>query len=171
MFRIGYVKIDSLKNEEVYFSNEVTSKAVEDGSDITDNIKHEPQKISVTCVVAGNDANIRYSLLKMMSNQDSLVTYYGSLEPVLHNMAIESVSNKRDVTFGNGFEFDVSLVQVNIATAKTFLFVSQQASDPVTGNKVEGKPQNAGKKQIKSQTVAAASLRMDAMRRKVNEIM
>lgn len=162
MFKIGNVLIDSLKDEEVSFSNDITSNAVEDGADITDNIRHEPLELSATCVLAGEDANIRYHLLKMMANEDALFTYYGSLEPVLYNMAIESVSNKRDVTFGDGFEFDINLVQVNIVSSKTFQFVSKSVA-PEVKRKVEGKVYDAGKKQVKKEKVVVENnLRLQA---------
>lgn len=158
MFKIGPVKIDSLKNENTTFSNEITSKAVEGGSDIADNIRHNPLQLTATCILAGEDADERYQLLKYLSNSDELVTYYGSLEPVLYNMAIQSVSNKRDVTFGNGFEFDITLVQVNIAVAQTFQFIST-ATDPA----IEGETQDGGKKQPEEDNVDENSIRSSIM--------
>lgn len=171
MFRIGPVIIDSLLNENVNFNNEVTSKGVEDGSSIADNIKHNPLKLTATCVLAGESAKYRYLWLKYLANSDMLVTYYGSLEPVLYNMAIESVSNKRDVSYGDGFEFDINLMQVNIARTKTFQHTTTQTTkaDPATGNKVEVKVKNGGKKQVEKQKIDEESIRSDGMRKKIND--
>ena len=167
MFKIGNIEINSLINENLNFSNEVTSKAVESGAEIADNIKHNPMVINATCVMAGTNAMDRYRALKELANQDVLVTYYGSLEPSLPNMAIESVSPKRDTSYGNGFEFDITLRQVTIAQLQTFQILA--TADKATGKKVEGSVTNTGRKQTQTQTVDVASIKSRLMAARLGE--
>jgi hypothetical protein len=165
MFKIGNINIDALKNENINLSNEISSKAVEAGADITDNMKHNPVIISATCVMAGVDAINRYNALKQLALDDVLITYYGSLEPMKGNMAIESISNKRDYTYGNGFEFDITLKEILIAQIQT---IQLAVFDKATSTKVESKTTNTGRKQQLSQTVNVASIKSKLMQQRLD---
>ena len=168
MFRIGNISIDSLKNETVNLSNEISSKAVEAGADITDNLKHNPIVISATCAMAGIDALDSYKALKELALDDVVVTYYGSLEPFMGNMAIESISNKRDYTYGNGFEFDITLKQILIAQIQTIQ--SLATVDKATSTKVETKVKNTGRKQPQVQKVNTASIKLNLLQERYGDI-
>ncbi len=154
-YSIGWVLIDALKEEKPSYGSEITSHAVEDGADVTDNIKVKPASISATCVIAGEQAQEKYESLKFMMQNPQLVTYRGSLEPVLYNMAIESMSPMRDVTFGDGFEFEITLIRVECATLQTFELPTTQEQ---AQKQIEQSVKHMGKLQTQKQTVDYASL-------------
>jgi len=52
--RIGKVDLDVVVSEEHTYSNQVTSFPVEDGSDITDHVRQEPEMISLSGIVTGS---------------------------------------------------------------------------------------------------------------------
>jgi hypothetical protein len=162
MYKIGSVVINALKDESINFTNEVTSKAVEDGSEVADNINHKPLRLSATCVLSGEDADQRYQLLKRIANEDQLLTYYGHQEPLLDNMAIESIGVKRDVSYGDGFEFSIDLVQVKVATLKTYNAIQSSA--------VESKVKSAGKVQVQTKTISAQSVKDQYLAKKLERI-
>lgn len=132
MIVLGNLILLVVKEETINESNQITTKPVEDGADISDHIRQDPVKIDLTATVAGDDAESIFQQLEEMRNAQEVFNYYGEqrLDPY-ESMAIEGVSLSRNPQISNGHEIKISLKQVRVVEQKTTAV--KLGKDPVTG--------------------------------------
>lgn len=138
--------------EAIDESNQVTSKPVESGADISDHIRQDPVKINLTATVAGDDAESIFQQLEEMRNAQKVFDYYGEqrIDPY-ESMAIESVAFSRNPQIANGHEIRISLKQVRVVEQETTTV--KLGKDPVTGQQANTQSNRTRNNNTATQTV------------------
>ncbi|HEX3045406.1 MAG TPA: hypothetical protein VHY08_11675 [Bacillota bacterium] len=152
MIILGDLILEVVKEESITEANQVTEKPVENGANISDHIRQDPVKISLSATVAGDDAESIYQLLEEMRNNQAVFDYWGEqrFEPY-ESMAIESVSLTRNPAISNGHEIGISLKQVRVVEQKTTAV--KLGKDPVTGQQAGTQPSETRNNDTQTQTV------------------
>lgn len=121
--------VDSVTHE---FKSDITSNPVEDGVDVTDNIRIMPYKVSMSGMVSNNHIdtsiltqaknllggvqigktpNDYFDILLMIFESKKEITVY-TKEKVYTDMAIESINVPRDRSTGDSLRFSIDFVQI-----------------------------------------------------------
>lgn len=117
-----YIKVDATMSEDHTFSAEVSSYPIENGSDITDNVRLKPFTLKLDCIItdtplSGPTDNIptadAYLALQKLMNAKKQVTVQTSLDTFI-NMVITDISIPRSATNGQSLVFTISFQQVII---------------------------------------------------------
>lgn len=161
--QIDTIVIDAAVTETHTLSNTVTDHPVEEGSNVSDHSRPEPDKIQLDCVVSdtplqttssGSTVSVEshgfrfsatakqdttrsknaYDKLVQLREQGSLVTVVTSLRSY-DSMAIESIQIPRDAKNAGALRFTVSLKKVRVVKNK--LTRTTVASDKRVGAKVK----------------------------------
>ena len=139
MAKLGNVEILVI-DETPGCSNSVTEKPVEGGV-IVDNVKQNSTTLGLTGAVTGEDAFQKLQQLRKYSRSGELLRYEG--RNIFTNVVIERFDTSHTVKIRNGFEFNLSLKEVRIATAQ---IVQITKADPATNtNKVQTQTKNKSK--------------------------
>ena len=150
LIKLGEVKLDALVRENVDFDAEVTSKEVEKGADISDHMKPKPLTASLSGVMV-EDANAKLETLKKYQKEGELLTYIG--KSTLENVVITSIQVEHTVENFEGYDFDIRIQEVRIASPETFKISAKNPKtgkqDKKTASKVK-KPSNEGRKQVQT---------------------
>ena len=125
MAKLGNVEILVI-DETPGFSNSVTEKPVEGGV-IVDNVKQNSTTLGLTGAVTGDDAFQKLQQLRRYSRSGELLRYEG--RNIFANVVIERFDTSHTVKIRNGFEFNLNLKEVRIATAQ---IVQITKADPAT---------------------------------------
>lgn len=149
--KLGDIEFSVVEEEKPRDMVTITDNPVESGQDVSDHVKQEPSIIDITGIMVGNDAASKLSKLKKYQKEGKLLPYIGRNHYA--NMAIETIDRSHSRGVKNGFEFNISLKSVRIATAKTVEIavvspVTKKAS-PKLNTKVKPKTNN-GKQQPKT---------------------
>lgn len=149
---LGKLSLKVIGEESIEESNQVTTKPVENGADISDHIRQDPVKIDLTATVAGDDAKSIFQQLEEMRNAQEVFDYYGEqrFEPY-RSMAIERVSLARNPGIANGHEIRISLKQVRVVEQKTTSV--NLGKDPATQKQPGTQSKQTKQKQTKTQAV------------------
>lgn len=128
VFIKGFI-IDATVAESHEFSSEVTEHPVENGADIADNVRAQPLRVVLDCIVSdtpiGVVADARTSdELPSSQAYDLLLDIRDAREPVsietslrtFDNMMLESLSIPRSPGNGHALRFTASFVQVTLIT-------------------------------------------------------
>lgn len=119
---VGAVEMDASLSESHQAANEVTRHPVEQGSDITDHVRRQPERVTITGVITDTPTTLGGALeenrslsafekfLEMKDRAD-LVTVVTSLRQY-SNMVIESYSIPRDARRGQSVEITLNLVEI-----------------------------------------------------------
>lgn len=124
----GFV-IDAARNEEHEFASEVTEHPVEEGADIADHVRRQPNNVTIEGVVSdtpiGEVAGLRdegalpsdqaFALLQEIADSRRPVTVETSLQ-VFDNMILSSLNVPRDARTGDSFQFTAQFVQIALVT-------------------------------------------------------
>lgn len=131
MVKLGNLILKVVTDEAIDQSNQVTTKPVERGADISDHIFQDPVKIDLSVSVAGETAAVIFQQLEAMRNAQEIFDYYGEqrAEP-FKSMAIERVSLERNPMIANGHQIKLSLKQVRIVEQQTTMI--KLGKDPIT---------------------------------------
>ena len=147
---LGGVKFDAHLQENIDYDADVTSKAVEKGADISDHMKAKPFTASLSGVMIEN-ANAKLSALKKFQEDGELLSFIG--KSVLQNVVITSIQVEHTVENFEGYNFDIRIQEVRIASPETFkISVKNPTSgkqDKKTASRVK-KTTNEGRKQVQS---------------------
>lgn len=135
MATLGELEIDVVESDQINYQNTVTDKPVEDGADISDHIKQKPIEITLKCFFSGNETD-KHNQLVEMRNAEEIFEYSGSLG-TYENMAITEITPLKNATYGDGFECDINLKQVRIATLETTEVELELGEDPETGEQLQ----------------------------------
>lgn len=121
--------VDSVVHE---FKSDITSNPVEDGIDVTDNIRIMPYMVTMSGMVSNNHIdtslsnqfrnfidgatygktpNDYFDILVMIFESKKEITVY-TKEKTYSNMAIESINVPRDATTGEALNFTISFKQI-----------------------------------------------------------
>jgi len=145
--KLGDVEFDVIESENPKDSATVTDKPVESGQDVSDHIKQNPSIINLRGQMT-EDAADKLQVLKKYQKEGTLLKYVG--RNVYPNMVIEEIDREHDARNRLGFQFNIKLKQVRIATAKE---VEINIASPKDATKV--KPvTNKGKQQPKQKRLA-----------------
>lgn len=125
---LGEVDLEAVVDESPSTTGDTTDKPVEKGSNISDHYKPNPATISLQGSVVEGDAPRKLSMLKKYQRDAELLRYAG--RNVFTNMQIVSLNTRHNANNRGGFDFDIGLKQVLIATPETFEV--GKVSNPVT---------------------------------------
>jgi len=114
--KLGGIEISVVESERVSNSVEVTEKPVEKGQDVADHVKPKPSTINIIGAVVGDDSSDKLQKLKKFQKEGKLLKYVG--RNAYGNMVIEDIGTSHEIQIRNGYEFNITLKQVRIATAK-----------------------------------------------------
>lgn len=131
----GEVEFNAVINESVEMNNRITNEAVEGGS-IADHVSKEPAGLPITGVVAGEDAGQKLSKLRDFANNAELLTFIG--RNVITNLVIENLVTRHTTRVRDGFEFDLTLRQVNLVQVRE-LQITAPTISPTQTNDVQDK--------------------------------
>lgn len=145
--KLGDIEFDVIESENPKDSVIVTDKPVESGQDVSDHIKQSPSIINIRGQMT-EDAADKLQVLKKYQKEGTLLKYVG--RNVYSNMVIEEIDREHGIRNRLGFQFNIKLKQVRIATAKE---VEINMASPKDATKV--KPvTNKGKQQPKQKRLA-----------------
>ena len=145
--KLGDIEFDVIESENPKDSVTVTDKPVESGQDVSDHIKQSPSIINIRGQMT-EDAADKLQVLKKYQKEGTLLKYVG--RNVYSNMVIEEIDREHGTRNRLGFQFNIKLKQVRIATAKE---VEINMASPKNATKV--KPvTNKGKQQPKQKRLA-----------------
>lgn len=145
--KLGDIEFDVIESENPKDSVIVTDKPVESGQDVSDHIKQSPSIINIRGQMT-EDAADKLQVLKKYQKEGTLLKYVG--RNVYSNMVIEEIDREHGTRNRLGFQFNIKLKQVRIATAKE---VEINMASPKDATKV--KPvTNKGKQQPKQKRLA-----------------
>jgi hypothetical protein len=121
--------IDATVSETHEFSSEVTEHPVENGADVTDNVRARPIRITMDCVVSDTPIGFVRDVRgeNALPSDDAyalLIDLRDSREPVdietslrtFENMVLESLSIPRSPQNGDALRFTASFVQIQLVT-------------------------------------------------------
>jgi len=147
MAQLGDITI-TVQSENPTYSNRVTEKSIENGSDIADHVKSNPTGFAISGVVVGEDAGEKYQRLVQYRDNAELLTYVG--RNLIENLVIENLSTTHDNGVGNGFTFNITLKQVKVVTAEIIEVNIPQTTAPKSQINKTG---NKGKQQQQSTNI------------------
>ena len=112
MARLGDLDI-FVTEENPSFGNYMTDQPIEDGTEITDHVRNEPNTLQVRGKVTGEDAGERFNQLREMRRERQPHLYVG--RNYINRMVIEGLDTEHDNNIANGFRFTLRLKQVTIS--------------------------------------------------------
>ena len=153
--------VDAAISEQHSFTNTVTDHPVEEGTNVADHSRPEPERVTLDCIVSntpisgnreqvsvGNGATIVQSTAKedprrsanaldrllQLRQSGALITVVTSLREY-RDMAIESISIPRDAKIAGALRFTITLKRVRVVKNKQTRAVVSK--DPRVGSKVK----------------------------------
>lgn len=152
--KLGDVEISVVFSDEPAHEVEVTERPVERGQDISDHVKKRPDIITISGVIVGDDAASKLNKLKEYQSKGQILTYINRIW--YDNLVIESLNTRHGPSVANGFEFDMVLKRVRVATAKEVVLTSLSPPEATRTKPVT----NAGTKQPQVASSAADGWRL-----------
>lgn len=141
--RVGIVTLDATLREKHSFASKVPSEPIEIGSNLSDHVINQPDRISIEGFITNTpiDQNTVTSFIDFAQNAFneltrirenktliSVLTYYR----LYQNMIITDLTVPRTARNGQSLRFNVICTQVNIVGASSFDLFSRALS-PITG--------------------------------------
>lgn len=130
--RIGTIELDALVQETQSFQQQATQFPVEEGVDIADHIRNEPEEITIEGVVSNfpirvvenidqaltqsafaNRANIAYEKLLDIRDRKAIVDVQSALR-LFQNMVMTSLTIPRSNRTGDALKFSASFRQIEV---------------------------------------------------------
>lgn len=152
--KLGDVEISVVVSEKPSNRAEVTEKPVEKGQDVADHVKIRPATLDLIGAVIGDGASDKLQKLKRYQIDGTLVKYVHRTS--YSNMVIEEIGTTHDAKIRNGFEFNIRLKHVRIASAKEveIAIVNPATKKPSPKTSSQVKPStNKGLQQTKDKPV------------------
>ena len=171
LFPAEIVTFDALISDNTDVSVTVTDHPIEDGADVTDHIRDNPDKLKIDILHSQTPANIPdlvlatanpsffrhedvWAQLKEWIKAHALVTVATSVT-TWHHMAIESLSRQRTAAIGHAVEASITLKEIVKIKSSTALVPSR----PIATQK----PQAAGGKKTAGEAPPAPSIGAEAI--------
>lgn len=137
------VLLDMVEADQPNRSYDVTSKAVEDGVNISDHMHERPITLSISGMILGHDAWTRFQRIIQYQRNRQLITYTNR---VVHtNMAITNIDTNHGGDTANGLKFRIQMKHVRRARPQQAQITGISS---VVASKTKTK-QNAGTQQPK----------------------
>jgi Dit-like phage tail protein len=153
--QIGELVLDAALTENHDYLSRVTSYPVEDGSDMTDHIQNEPEKIGIEGFVTNNPIRVAaagggvsvdaartagvgtraidaFNALMLIRDQRQPVTIVTNLK-TYESMALESINFPKGPTTGDALRFTSMWVKVRKVKSETVF--TEELADNTTGPK------------------------------------
>ncbi len=111
------IVFSAVEEEEVDRTNEVTEKAVEEGSPITDHVENQSRDFNISGVIVGDNAAQQKEALERYWKEKTVLRYVGRNRFL--RAVITSLATSEDYRVGDGFYFSISLKEIRIAGSKT----------------------------------------------------
>jgi len=146
---LGDIFLDNVASESYDEGVNTTNHPIEGGKEITDHIEQRPVTLKITGVVTGEDAASRLSKLRDYMNKGKLLKY--TYRSIIDNVIIESFPHDHVVNVKGGFEFDITLKQIRIASVGIVKSTAQPKKTAPVANK--GRQQPTGNSTTKTYTV------------------
>ena len=112
MARYGDIEI-FVTEENPSFGNYSTDQPTEDGDEITDHVRNEPDRLQIRGKYAGPDAGDVFSRLLSLRRKREPKVYAG--RNYLSRMVIEGMDTEHDRNIANGFRFTMRLKQIKVS--------------------------------------------------------
>lgn len=166
--KLGDVEISVVVSEKPSNRAEITEKPVEKGQDVADHVKTRPATLDLVGAVIGDGASDKLQKLKKYQRDGILVKYVHRTS--YSNMVIEEIGTTHNAKIGNGFEFNIRLKHVRIASAKeveiAIVNPATKKPNPKTSSQVKP-PSNNGLQQPTAKTTQVNMLmERDAAKRR-----
>jgi hypothetical protein len=140
--RTGEVEFNVVLEESPDYQNQVTSNAVENGSDVADHVKNTPETLAIRGVITGDQAAERLKKLREFLKAGELLTYIG--RNVFTNVVIESLTTRHTAQVRDGYECNLTLKHVRVARSReVYIPVSVQAGTQTKSVQHKGRQQPA----------------------------
>ena len=147
---LGGIELDALITENVDYDAELTTKAIEEGADISDHMKAKPFTASLSGTIV-EDADAKLEALKKYQKEGRIINYIG--KSILVSVVITSIQVKHTVQNFYGFDYSLRIQEVKLASPETFNITVKNPrngkQDSKTASRVK-KPSNEGRKQVRS---------------------
>lgn len=139
-----YVFVES---ENITRGVQVSQHPVEQGLDITDNVKRSPISLSISGEIVGNNASTVLSSLQSLHHSGKYVKYSG--RNIVKNAIIETFDTGHPNTITGGCSFNMTIKEIRVAnSAYTAPTVSSSSGSGVNTKK----PTQNGTQQVQSNT-------------------
>ncbi len=161
---VGNLELDAVLDEGHSWEATVTTSPVEKGSDITDSIQMQPERLTVRGFVSdsplvasatvagvvnggavGNRTQAVFELLRRLMEARELVTVYTKYR-IYTDMAIKSVDIPRSPEVGEALEFTMEFVKVRLVSTQLVELPKGVGTKNKVSKKTEPK-KDAGKQQ------------------------
>lgn len=151
------IAMDITDSQDHVFESTITSNPIEDGSQVTDHIINEPDKLTLKGMMT--DSPVRFAsgvqdiaeqglggesrskstfdTLKELRDSKTLVTITTTLN-IYTNMAIRSFTVPRNSTTGNTLPFTLDLLKVEVVSSKTVATPADIVRDDPEGTADQG---------------------------------
>ncbi|NEZ48026.1 hypothetical protein FDF74_12680 [Clostridium niameyense] len=112
--KLGDVYFTIVEEESYTYSNSITDRAVEKGSNISDHAKRNPVKVKISGIITGKNSYPQEQLTKLRnySSNRNIVRYVGVQR--FGTMMIESFDNEHTKEIEDGIKFSIDLREVII---------------------------------------------------------
>jgi len=119
MPKLGDVRLDVVYSEDTDKNVKTSDKPIERGLYITDHVEKEPEKLKISGVCVGVDANTRIEQLKSYQNKGERLVYIGRFK--MTEVVIESFSVTKDKDVAEAsFKFSIGLKQIIVVNSKSY---------------------------------------------------
>jgi len=125
------IMLNAVENLTESAISEVTSHAIQEGADITDNVNPRSKDYNINAILTDNDLDIlnplsfvnytiseRLEILDLWRELKSTLIYYGQ-DGDLENLQLSSITKNKTLETGEGLGLQISLKEINVATAET----------------------------------------------------
>jgi len=152
------LEIDAIISENHDYTTEITKHEVEEGLDITDNVRKDPKMISLSCVITDTPGTLGSNKILNSINEKPSQNAFDFLTDIYENSKIcyiqtsveyydtyimKSFSNRKSIDESGGLFFDLEFEEVRFATAKEGVVDDTNEEDKSTAStkKDRGKQQ------------------------------
>lgn len=115
--KLGDVELNIVSSERLRHSAETSDKPIESGQDIVDHTKTNAPMIDLVGAVMGGEASRKLNQLKKYQREGTLVKYIYRNE--YQEMFILDIGTRHEVQIRDGYEFNITLKQIKVATARS----------------------------------------------------
>lgn len=152
--KLGGIEISVVTSERVNHRAESTDKPVERGQDVSDHTKKRPPIIDLVGVIVGEGAADKLNKLVKYQKEGTMIKFIHRTS--MDNAFIEDINTIHEAKNADGYQFNIRLKQIRIATAKE-LEINVVSPTTMTKSKktdTQVKPKtNAGTQQLQEKAI------------------
>jgi len=144
------LEIDAIISENHVYSTDITKHEVEEGLDITDNVRKAPKMINLSCVITDSPGLIGSNKILNSINEkpsqnafdfltniyeNSIICYIQTSVEYYSTYIMKNFNYRKSLDEGGGLFFDVEFEEVRFATAKEGTVDDTNTADKSTASK------------------------------------